>query len=234
MLDAMLEKRLAYAAEDGRRFLDAVSNARLLTNAERYYREMYRGTVSSWNLRDRHMFDSLQSLLEYHGENSKGIVWAHNSHLGDASATDMGVRGEFNLGQLCREAYGRQAYRLGFGTHTGTVAAASHWGGEMEIKRVRPSLPESYEHCCHESGPEAFLLPLRDTDADHVRALRRARLERAIGVIYRPETERASHYFKAALPRQFDEYAWFDETRAVDPLTPGPGTGTRATWPFGV
>ena len=234
MLNSMMDKRLAYAAQDGRRFLDAVSNARLVKNAEQYYRVMYQGSVQSWNLRDQHMFDSLKHLLEFHGQGSKAIVWAHNSHLGDASATEMGARGEINVGYLCRQFLGEEAYLIGFGTHHGTVAAASDWGAPMEIKIVRPSHPESYERVCHDAGLNAFLLPLRERRRNHVRELMQPRLERAIGVIYRPETEMASHYFTASLPHQFDEYIWFDRTRAVDALGPEAGMGVPETFPFGL
>ena len=234
MLNAMMDKRLEYAAQDGRRFLDAVSNARLVKNAEQYYRVMYQGSVQSWNLRDTHMFDSLKHLLDFHGKNSKAIVWAHNSHLGNAAATDMGARGEINVGYLCRQQFKEQAYLVGFGTHAGTVAAASDWGAPMEIKTVRPSHPDSYERLCHDAGLNAFLLPLRDREQAHVRPLDQPRLERAIGVIYRPETEMASHYFTASLPYQFDEYIWFDQTRAVDALGPEAGAGVPETFPFGL
>ena len=234
MLNAMMDKRLEYAAQDGRRFLDAVSNARLVKNAEQYYRVMYQGSVQSWNLRDTHMFDSLKHLLDFHGKNSKAIVWAHNSHLGNAAATDMGARGEINVGYLCRQQFKEQAYLVGFGTHAGTVAAASDWGAPMEIKTVRPSHPDSYERLCHDAGLNAFLLPLRDREQAHVRPLDQPRLERAIGVIYRPETEMASHYFTASLPYQFDEYIWFDQTRAVDALGPESGAGVPETFPFGL
>lgn len=234
MLQELMAKRLEYAEKDGRRFLDAVSNARLVKNAEKYYRVMYEGSVRSWNLRDTHMFDTLKHLLDFHGDDSKAVVWAHNSHLGNAAATDMGSRGEINVGHLCRESYGEEAYLVGFGTHTGTVAAASGWDQPMEIKKVRPSHPESYERVCHDSGVSHFLLPLRDRDAGHVKSLMPQRLERAIGVIYRPETELASHYFHATLPRQFDEYVWFDESRAVDALGPESGEGVPETFPFGL
>jgi erythromycin esterase-like protein len=150
-LSDLLQKREAYAAHDGERFLDAVQNARLVTNAERYYRIMYYGSRASWNLRDEHMFNTLKTLLAYHGERSKGIVWAHNSHIGNAEATEMSARGEHNIGQLCRKEFGQSCYAIGFGTDHGTVAAASEWGGRMEIKDVRPSVNESVERLCHES-----------------------------------------------------------------------------------
>ncbi|MDT8399617.1 MAG: protein-L-isoaspartate(D-aspartate) O-methyltransferase [Pseudomonadales bacterium] len=234
MLNTLLQHRLDYAAQDGRRFLDALSNARLVKNAEAYYRVMYQASVNSWNLRDQHMFDTLRHLLDFHGPDSKAIVWAHNSHVGDASATAMGARGEINVGYLCRRHFAEEAYLVGFGTHEGTVAAASDWGAPMEIKSVRPSHPDSYERLCHDAGLNAFMLPLKHGQPKLVQALRQPRLERAIGVIYRPETEMASHYFSACLPRQFDEYIWFDRTRAVDALGPESGTGIPETFPFGL
>jgi protein-L-isoaspartate(D-aspartate) O-methyltransferase len=234
MLRDLLGKRQDYAARDGERFLDAVQNARLVANAERYYRIMYYGSRASWNLRDGHMFETLKTLLAHHGPNSKGIVWAHNSHIGDASATEMSARGEHNIGQLCRQQFGEQCYAIGFGTDHGTVAAASDWDGPMETKSVRPALDNSYERLCHEAGVKRFMLALRDRGSAHARGLMTPRLERAIGVIYRPETERASHYFEAVLPRQFDEYVWFDETRAVTPFRTEELEGMPDTYPFGV
>ncbi|MEX2365153.1 MAG: protein-L-isoaspartate(D-aspartate) O-methyltransferase, partial [Pseudohongiellaceae bacterium] len=234
MLNALMQRRLEYSIHDGRKFLDAVSNARLVKNAEHYYRAMYQGSVTSWNLRDQHMFDTLEHLLDFHGPDSKAIVWAHNSHLGNAEATEMSSRGEINVGSLCRQQFGDSAYLIGFGTHQGTVAAASDWGAPMEIKTIEPSAPDSYERLCHGSGLNAFMLPLRHGSKALVSQLQQPRLERAIGVIYRPETELASHYFSASLPRQFDEYIWFDETRAVDALGPEAGPGMPETFPFGL
>lgn len=240
MLGDLVERRLDYARRDGARFVDAVQNARLVANAEQYYREMYRGSVKSWNLRDRHMFDTLELLLAHHGPGCRGVVWAHNSHLGDASATAMGDRGEFNVGQLARETFGPSAYLIGFGTHTGTVAAADDWGAPMRIKHVRPSHPASYERTAHDTGIARFLLPLRHgPDADVTRALTERRLERAIGVIYRPDTELQSHYFAASLPRQFDEWIWLDQTEALTPIPVAMreragGEGLPDTYPFGL
>ncbi len=230
----LVQKRQAYAAHDGERFLDAVQNARLVANAERYYRIMYYGSRASWNLRDEHMFNTLNSLLAYHGDDSKGIVWAHNSHIGNAEATEMSARGEHNIGQLCRKEFAQNCYAIGFGTDHGTVAAASDWGGPMEIKDVRPAAKESIERLCHESETPHFTLGLRDSNAAHTKALSKPRLERAIGVIYRPESELASHYFEVVLPRQFDEYIWFDESRAVAPLRTHELKGLPDTYPFGV
>jgi protein-L-isoaspartate(D-aspartate) O-methyltransferase len=234
VLQDLRTKQQAYAEHDGERFLDALQNAQLVTNAERYYRVMYYGSRASWNLRDQHMFDTLQTLLAFHGPGSKGIVWAHNSHVGDSAATEMAARGEYNIGHLCREKYGLSAYSVGFGTHSGTVAAASDWGGPMLTKTITPALPTSYERLCHETGVSQFLLPLRDRSADAVSQLLSPRLERAIGVVYRPETELQSHYFEAVLPRQFDEYIWFDHTRAVTPLATEELTGMPDTYPFGL
>jgi protein-L-isoaspartate(D-aspartate) O-methyltransferase len=228
-------KRLAYAEHDGERFLDAEQNARLVANAERYYRIMYYGSRASWNLRDTHMFDTLKNLLAFHGPDSRAVVWAHNSHVGNAGATEMAERGEHNTGQLCRKEFGDAAYLIGFGTHGGTVAAASEWDGAMEVKAIRPALAGSYERLCHATGHGRFMLGLRaGGDLCGPKGLGEERLERAIGVIYRPETELASHYFRANLPQQFDEYIWFDDTRAVTPLDTAEIKGLPDTYPFGV
>jgi len=235
MLKDLLQKRRAYAEHDGERFLDAVQNARLVANAERYYRIMYYGSRASWNLRDRHMFDTLETLLSFRGPASKAIVWAHNSHVGDSEATEMASRGEYNIGHLCRQKFGDAAYSVSFGTDHGTVAAASEWDGPMELKVVQPALVESYERLCHEAGSSRFLLPLRHpAPAAVADGLLKPRLERAIGVIYRPETELQSHYFQALLSHQFDEYIWFDETRAVAPLKTHELEGLPDTYPFGL
>jgi protein-L-isoaspartate(D-aspartate) O-methyltransferase len=234
VLTDLLRKRRAYSDRDGERFLDAVQNARLITNAEHYYRIMYYGSRASWNLRDSHMFETLKMLLAFYGPESKAIVWAHNSHIGNASATEMFSRGEYNLGHLCWNEFGKQLYAVGFGTDRGTVAAASNWDGPMEIKTVLPAIPESYERFCHESGVSSFCLHLRQAGLDSPEALRKPRLERAIGVIYRPETELASHYFQAILPDQFDEYIWFDETRAVAPFETKTLEEMPDTYPFGL
>lgn len=220
MLRDLLAKRLAYAAHDGDEFFDAAQNAQVVANAERYYRAMYYGATASWNLRDEHMFDTLQSIIA-HRDQAKLIVWEHNSHVGDASATEMAARGEHNVGQLCRKAFGDDVFIVGFGTDRGTVAAAHAWDEPMEIMRVRPARSDSYERVCHDTHVPAFLLHLRDPVRRELRdELAEPRLERAIGVVYRPDSELASHYFQAILPAQFDEYIWFDETRAVSALPP--------------
>jgi protein-L-isoaspartate(D-aspartate) O-methyltransferase len=235
ILQDLLKKRLDYSKADGKRFFDAEQNARLVTNAERYYRTLYYAENNSWNQRDQHMFETLQSILAFQGPQSKIVVWEHNSHIGDARATEMSARGEFNIGQLVRQKYGDAAYSIGFGTDHGTVAAASEWGGPMETKKVQPSHIDSYERVCHEVHTDNFLLPLRNPLQQITRTrLMAERLERAIGVIYRPEAELQSHYFYASLPRQFDEYIWFDETRAVTPLTRESAKGMPDTFPFGL
>jgi protein-L-isoaspartate(D-aspartate) O-methyltransferase len=234
MLRELLARRMDYAAQDGDEFFDAAQNARVVADAEAYYRAMYYGSVAAWNLRDQHMFETLEAVLRHRGTDGRAIVWAHNSHLGDAAWTEMSARGEYNVGQLARSRFGEDAYLVGFGTDRGTVAAASDWDGPMEIKRVRPAHEQSYERVCHESGVAAFLLPLRTGNAAVRRELSGERLERAIGVIYRPETELQSHYFKAVLPRQFDEWIWFDETRAVEPLPVEAREGMPETYPFAV
>lgn len=232
----LLEKQLDYTRQDGTQFLDATQNARLVAAAERYYRIMYYGSAQSWNLRDTHMFDTLSHLLDAHGPQAKAVVWAHNSHIGNAAATDMGrVRDEVNIGQLCRERYGDAAALIGFGTNSGTVAAASDWDAPMEIKQVKPAREDSYEYLAHRSGVPRFLLDLRS--GRHLalqQRLSQPRLERFIGVIYRPDTELQSHYAEATLPEQFDAYVWFDETTAVTPLPTVQRAGVADTYPFGL
>jgi erythromycin esterase-like protein len=211
---ADLLARDGWLAED--EFFYAEQNARLVRNAEEYYREMYRARVSSWNLRDTHMAETLAALtahLERQIGTARVVVWEHNSHVGDARATQMGASGELNVGQLARAAWGDQCALVGFTTDHGAVTAASDWGRPAERKRVRPALPGSYEHLFHQAGPERFSLPVR-----HAGALREPRLERAIGVVYRPQTERTSHWFHASLAQQFDAVVHFDATTAVEPL----------------
>jgi erythromycin esterase-like protein len=204
----------------GDEFFDAEQNARLVKNAEEYYRSMFRGRQSSWNLRDSHMVETVEALVSHyarHGREPKVVLWAHNSHLGDARATEMGKRGELNVGQLIRQRHGDDAFLVGFTTYTGTVTAAHDWDDPGERRRVRPALPNSYELGFHEAGIPCFFLDLRDGAAG-TPLMAQPRLERAIGVVYRPETERISHYFLADMRRQFDAVIHFDETRAVEPL----------------
>ena len=213
-----------YASADGVAGFDeafyAHQNARVAQNAESYYRAMFEGRHASWNVRDTHMADTLDALREHlsqrREEPAKIVVWAHNSHIGDARATEMGRRGEVNLGQLVRERHGPdQCYLLGYTTHAGTVTAASEWDQPAERKNVRPSLEDSVENLLHRTGHD-FFLPLRG-NADLKKQIGQ-RLERAIGVIYLPESERISHYFLSEVGKQFDGLIHFDTTRAVRPM----------------
>jgi len=227
VVSQLVELRAAaaeYARRDGRLASDdlffAERNAKVIATAEQYYRAMFRDHAASWNLRDRHMADTLGALgsfLDREDGNAKMVVWAHNSHLGDARATEMSARGELNLGQLARQRFEEGVFLVGFTTYTGTVTAASDWDSKVERKLVRPALPQSYESLFHECGIGNFFLNLRSR-SDAVAVLQTPRLERAIGVIYRPETERLSHYFTARLPQQFDAVFHYDHTRAVEPL----------------
>ena len=243
-LVALRRKEMDYLQRDGQVAADAYfcaeQNALVVRNAEEYYRNMFRRAVSSWNLRDDHMMESLVALDEHLskqvGGPAKIVVWAHNSHLGDARATQMGERGELNLGQLVRERFDKAAVAIGFTTYTGSVTAASNWDEPAERKKVRPAHRESYEALFHDVDTPCFFLNLRD-NTELAAKLRPEKLERAIGVIYRPETERLSHYFHADLTKQFDAVLHFDETRAVEPLerTAGWEAGeVPETFPFAV
>ena len=230
----LLNQRLAYAARDGETFFDAAQNARIVRAAEQYYRIMYQGSRESWNLRDRHMFDTLQRLMQNRPK-AKTIVWAHNSHIGNAAATSMGWEGEFNIGELCRTAYGEAMVAIGFGTDRGTVAAASDWGDPMEVKTVRPARTDSYEYLFRHAGHARALTDWRHPARRDLREMLAVpRLERAIGVVYRPDTELLSHYFRAVLSEQFDGYVWFETTRAVTPLGLDRPKGMVESYPFGL
>jgi erythromycin esterase-like protein len=223
----------------------AQQNARLVQNAEEYYRTMFRGRVSSWNLRDSYMAETLQALARHLQEGRTAAdstapriaVWAHNSHLGDAAATEMGRQGEWNLGQLVRERHGQDAVLVGFSTHHGSVTAASDWDEPPQRMRVRNGLPGSWEDLFHQAGVGRFLLPLRGSDARLRSMAAQDRLQRAIGVIYRPDTERRSHYFHTRLAEQFDAMIHIDETRALEPLDPDQawhGGEAPETYPSGM
>lgn len=243
-LHSMQQRALDYMQRDGTdagdAFFYAQQNARLIKNAEEYYRTMFRRRVSSWNLRDRHMAETLDALARHlstrNGAPAKIVVWEHNSHIGDARATETGQLGEWTVGQLARERYGGQAFLLGLTTYSGWVTAASRWDGVGERKRVLPALPGSYEDLFHQSGMPCFLLPL-GKNCVAAEALRKRRLQRAIGVLYLPQTERQSHYFNACLPAQFDAIIHIDETEAVQALEPAglaPGREAPETYPAGV
>ena len=215
-------------------YLSAEQNARLVQNAERYYRAMFAGGAESWNVRDRHMAETL-AWLRANRPKGKTVVWAHNSHLGDARATGMAVQGEVNLGQLARERWNNNVFLLGFTTHSGEVTAASRWEAQAERKRVRMALEGSYESLFHQTRIPAFVLSLWDSDL--AQALRGPHLERAIGVIYLPETERMSHYFRGRLPEQFDAVIHIDRTKALIPLertSTWEAGETPETYPFAV
>jgi erythromycin esterase-like protein len=231
----LLDHRLGYLANDGERWFDAVQNARIVRAAERYYRAMYRGGSESWNLRDRHMFGTLQALLAHRGDGAKAVVWAHNSHVGNAAATAMGWQGQFNIGELCRMAHGDEAVLIGFGTDRGRVAAASDWDGDMAIRTVLPARPDSWEYAFRLTGLARTLTDWRSPRRKTLRdTLQGPFLERAIGVIYRPESEFSSHYFQAVLSEQFDAWVWFEETTAVTPLGPEHPRGAPELFPFGL
>ncbi|PYH43208.1 putative erythromycin esterase [Aspergillus saccharolyticus JOP 1030-1] len=246
MLRDLLARRLEYAetdVHDGEESHSSQQNAYLVRDAERYYKAMYYSSASSWTLRDTHMVDTLRRVLKSRPVGSKALVWAHNSHCGDARFTSMGTRRkEVNIGQLCRERFGRDNVAiLGCGTHTGTVAAAHEWDEDMEVMAVRPSRPDSWEWVAHNTGVPRFVWDFREDriapDFKAALAEESQRLERFIGVIYRPDTERMSHYSQADLQQQFDAYVWFDETEAVKPLeTVQPKTvmGMEETYPFGL
>lgn len=231
-LVALLEERLSYAAADGESFFDAEQNARVVCAAEGYYRAMFHGAVESWNRRDAHMFDTLSRLIERR-DGAKAVVWAHNSHIGNAGATAMGESGEFNIGQLCRAKYRTDAALIGFSTEGGGVLAADDWGEEPRVKTINSSLAGSWERVFLEAGRARALTSWRN-DPELAGALDLRRLERAIGVIYRPESERVSHYFDAHLSRQFDALVWFAETNPVTPLPGRPSEGAPDIYPFGV
>ena len=237
-LEDMRTRALARMEDEA--VFSAEQNARLVANAELYYRKMFSGSVTTWNLRDRHMTDTIGAIVQHLdrrlGRACKLVVWAHNSHLGDARASEMGDSGELNVGQLMRERHGRDAFLVGFTTYDGTVTAASSWDRPPELKRVRPAIEGSFEALFHETGVPRFVL-LPDADGRLPSELRHARLERAIGVVYRPKTERASHWFEARLADQFDAVVHLDRTSAVEPLEKSAGwTGGEApeTYPFAV
>lgn len=230
----MQRKAAEYSRRDGTDADEAFfaeQNARLVRNAEQYYRSMFSGRVSSWNLRDTHMADTIDALLSHlsRDREAKIVVWAHNSHLGDARATEMGEQGELNVGQLVRQRHGLGAFNIGFTTYEGSVSAAFDWDEPVERKTVRPALEGSYEALFHSLGEEAFFVTTREAPELDTRLL-----ERAIGVIYRPATERTSHYFYANARAQFDLLIHIDRTRAVEPLERSarwPSTEAPETYP---
>jgi erythromycin esterase-like protein len=244
MLVELLKHRLEYSAvarKDGERFHSAQQEATLVVDAEEYYRKMYCSPEVTWNLRDRHMYETLQRVMDFHRPSKRAaVIWAHNSHVGDARHTDMGLsQGEINLGQLCRERNPpHDVCLVGCGTHDGTVAVADHWGGDMEVVQVNPSREDSWERVCHDAGPTQFLLDMRKGHCDEkvLQELAAARLARYIGVIYRPMNEKVSHYSASRLSGQFDAYIFFQTTHAVNALGQRqPDSGAESeTYPFGL
>ncbi|PXV55838.1 protein-L-isoaspartate(D-aspartate) O-methyltransferase [Dyella jiangningensis] len=235
-LESLLSRRMQATGTDDAGLFEATENARVIAAAERYYRAVYRASAESWNLRDTHMFETLDRLRRALPPPAKAVVWAHNSHVGDARATAMAhERGEHNLGQLCRQRYGERCVAIGFGTHQGHVAAASAWGAELEIKPLAPSIAESHEHHMHGTGIGRFLLDLRPGQNPALKtALDEDRPERFVGVIYHPETERRSHYMRARLASQFDAWVWLDRTGPVQALPAVEGQGEDDLFPFAV
>lgn len=220
-------------------YFSILQNARLIKNAENYYRKMFFGNVSTWNLRDEHMQETLIQIDNYlsslYGRPSKLIVWAHNSHIGDASATQQGKSGEINLGHLMRKKYLSETYLLGFMTYQGFVIAADQWGGPTKIKVVQQALENSYENWFHKLSIKNFLMLIKEQEKIETK-LPTHLLQRAIGVIYLPETERQNHYFYANLVNQYDALIYFDKTRAVKPLEkidPYPDHEMPETYPTG-
>ena len=233
-LAELLNHRLDYIKKDGEAFFDAEQNARIVRAAEEYYRIMYYGSVESWNLRDRHMYDTLHRLMDARS-GAKAIVWAHNSHIGNAAATAMGWQGEFNIGELARNGSGNDAILIGFGTDRGRVAAADAWDHPMRIMNVRPAREDSYEALFRATHLPRSLTDWRQAGRNDLReALTGPKLERAIGVIYRPDTEYMSHYFRAVMADQFDAYVWFEETDAITPLGAPGAQALPETYPFGL
>lgn len=215
-----------YARRDGLLAEDeafyAERNAHVVRNGEAYYRGMFAGRVNTWNLRDTHMADTLDALLQHLDHDGSGrariVVWAHNSHVGDARATELSADGQTTLGALARERYGEHTRLIGFSTSAGTVTAASRWGGAAERKIVRPALPDSVEGLLSEVGARSFYVAMRVDGRVAAEPLDQTRLARAIGVIYRPQTERQSHYFHVRLADQFDAVIHIDRTQALEPL----------------
>jgi erythromycin esterase-like protein len=232
VVEEVLGARLGEVELSNRALFDAVMNARVVAASEAYHRAMYEGSVASWNLRDTHMFETLQRVLAAHGEGAKAVVWAHNSHIGDARATGLGAMGELNLGQLAREAWGEDAVLIGFGTDRGTVTAATAWDGPPQTLDVIPSLPGSWGAVLREVGPERFLLDLRGAEGSLTEALAAERIERYIGVLYIRQTELPSHYIASAVGQEYDAYIWLEETRAVEPVPLEEVEGLPGEHPF--
>lgn len=231
---------LTAVRRDVRHFLDdpeelfnAEQNAEVLVNAERYYRTMLRGGPASWNIRDTHMTDTLDRLTEYHGADAKAIVWEHNTHVGDARATDMVDAGMVNVGQLVRERHGDEVVLVGIGSHHGDVIAGDEWGAPMQQMSVPPARASSWEDILHRAGRDDMLL-LSDELADNASTIA-PRGHRAIGVVYHPGREQFSNYVPTVLPKRYDAFLFIDETTSLHPMHLQPQeTAPPETYPWGV
>lgn len=231
----LLDRRLRPGGHVSDDLVEAVQNARVVADAERYYRRLYRAADEAWNLREKHMAETVRLLLAHHGPDARGVVWAHNAHVGDASATSLGTKGRESLGELCREAFGREAYLVGLLTDRGTVAAASRWGGPVQIEQLEPSRGDAWEHFLTLTGVERALFPIwQRAPASTREHLADPRPERTLGVVHRPQGERENPYILASLSRQFDEVVWIEETEAITPLATRETEGEPGTYPSGL
>jgi erythromycin esterase len=241
VVDLLVELQKRAAADGAARF-GAWQNAEVVAGAERYYRAMVRGGRESWNVRDRHMDATLNRLLEHYGPASKAVVWAHNTHVGDARATDMARLGEINIGQLARERYGpEQVLLVGFGTHRGSVVAGAAWGAPSEVMPVPPARRGSLEDVLHDAAPHRAMFVFPRPDPEARSGPRRSALldglldHRAIGVVYDPARERWGNYVPTVLGARYDAFMWFEQTEAVRPLhTPRVDVTEPETFPTGV
>jgi erythromycin esterase len=217
MLHELRLDRPKYQHDGREEFFNAEQNAIVARNAEHYYRTMVRGGAASWNVRDGHMVESLNRLVDFHGEDCKAIVWEHNTHIGDARYTDMAAEGMVNVGELVRQQHGADGVVLvGFGSYRGTVIAGDYWGAPMRKMPVPPGRPSSWEELLHHAlGADSLLLFDRQTESE---AWLEPRGHRAIGVVYRPEVDAYGNYVPTVLPRRYDALIYLDETRALHPL----------------
>ena len=211
-----LRRRTPTYPSDHEASFDAEQNALVMVNGEQYYRTMVLSDNSSWNVRDHHMAETLERLMAHHGDNAKAIVWEHNTHIGDARATDMASAGMVNVGQLVRERQQAEGVVLvGFGSHHGSVVASDSWGAPMERMPVPPARLDSWEGMLHSASAVDRILLLRDDPADEYRELRG---HRAIGVVYHPDRERYGNYVPTILAQRYDAFIYLDETQALHPL----------------
>jgi erythromycin esterase-like protein len=213
---------------------NAEQNAMVTADAEKYYRTMVRGNALSWNVRDQHMYDTLDRLLKFHGKGAKAIVWEHNTHIGDARATDMREEEMFNIGELARKGYGdKDTFLIGFGSFSGEVVAARKWSGEMQRMPLPAAEKNSWEDILHKTGIDNMLL-LSD-DLAGISPFRSPVKHRAVGVVYHPELERMGNYVPSVIPERYDAFMYIDKTKGVHPLHIKPDGGQMPeTYPWGV